>query len=37
MDTIDWNHLNTIWNVTDIYSYASFLKKKKKLHMLTSK
>lgn len=37
MDTIDWNHLNTSWNVTDIYSYASLGEKKKKLHMLTSK
>ena len=31
MDAIDWNHLNTIWNVTDIYSYVSFLKKKKEI------
>lgn len=31
MDTIDWNHLNTIWNVTAIYSHVS--KKKEITHV----
>lgn len=33
MDTIDWSHLNTIWNVTDIYNYVSYKKKNEITHV----